>query len=174
MFSDTLFGHTKGAFTGAESVRKGLIEQASGGTLFLDEIGDLNMEPQRKLLRLLQAGEYSHLGEDASKTSDIRTVVATNRTIESLMGDGNFRRDLYFCLQTHHIHLPPLRERKGDIPLLVSYFLKQAAEALEKKYPPLHRYSLRCLGPTTYRETSETFTAWCRIPSVATKAAYFR
>ena len=78
MFSDTLFGHTKGAFTGAESVRKGLIEQASGGTLFLDEIGDLNMEPQRKLLRLLQAREYSHLGEDASRTSDIRTVVATN------------------------------------------------------------------------------------------------
>ena len=135
MFSDTFFGHRKGAFTGADSDRRGLIEQASGGTLFLDEIGDLGMESQTKLLRFLQDGEYHHLGEDAPIESDVRIVAATNQTIESLTGSENFRSDLYYRLETHHIHLPPLRERKGDIPLLVSHFLKRAAERLGKKIP---------------------------------------
>ena len=135
LFSDTFFGHGKGAFTGADSARHGLIEQASGGTLFLDEIGDLGIESQTKLLRFLQDGEYRHLGEDAPIGSDVRIIAATNQTIESLTGSGNFRSDLYYRLETHHIHLPPLRERKGDIPLLVSHFLKRAAEALGKKIP---------------------------------------
>ena len=135
MFSDTFFGHRRGAFTGADSARHGLIEQASGGTLFLDEIGDLGMESQTKLLRFLQDGEYRHLGEDAPIGSNVRIVAATNQTIESLTGSGNFRSDLYYRLETHHIHLPPLRERKGDIPLLVSHFLKRAAERLGKKIP---------------------------------------
>ena len=135
MFSDTFFGHGKGAFTGADSARKGLIEQASGGTLFLDEIGDLGMESQTKLLRFLQDGEYRHLGEDAPIESNVRIVAATNQTIESLTGSGNFRNDLYYRLETHHIHLPPLRERRGDIRLLVSHFLKRAAERLGKKTP---------------------------------------
>ena len=135
LFSDTLFGHKKGAFTGADSVRMGLIEQASGGTLFLDEIGDLAMQSQTKLLRFLQDGEYRHLGEDAPTQSDVRIVVATNRTIESLKAEGRFRDDLYFRLRTHHVHLAALRDRKGDIPLLVSHFLNRAAEALGKKIP---------------------------------------
>ena len=135
LFSDLLFGHEKGAFTGADSDRRGLIEQASGGTLFLDEIGDLAMESQLKLLRLLEGGQYYRLGDDTPRTSEARTVVATNRTIESLMTDGTFRDDLYFRLRTHHVHLPPLCERKADIPLLVSHFLKRAAEALGKKTP---------------------------------------
>ena len=135
MFSDTFFGHRKGAFTGADSARHGLIEQASDGTLFLDEIGDLGMESQTKLLRFLQDGEYRHLGEDAPIGSNVRIVAATNQTIESLTGSGNFRSDLYYRLETHHIHLPPLRERKGDIPLLVSHCLKRAAERLGKKIP---------------------------------------
>ena len=135
LFSDTLFGHEKGAFTGADSDRRGLIEQASGGTLFLDEIGDLGMEPQLKLLRLLEKGQYYQLGDDTPRTSEARTVVATNRSIESLMTDETFRDDLYFRLRTHHVHLPPLRERKGDVPLLVSHCLKRAAEALGKKTP---------------------------------------
>ena len=112
LFSDTFFGHRKGAFTGADSARHGLIEQASGGTLFLDEIGDLGMESQTKLLRFLQDGEYRHLGDDTPIGSDVRIVAATNQTIESLTGSGNFRSDLYYRLETHHIHLPPLRERK--------------------------------------------------------------
>ncbi len=135
MFSDTFFGHRKGAFTGADSARKGLIEHAAGGTLFLDEIGDLGMESQTKLLRFLQDGEYRHLGEDSPIGSDVRIVAATNQTIESLTGSGNFRSDLYYRLETHHIHLPPLRERRGDIRLLVSHFLKRAAERLGKKTP---------------------------------------
>ena len=135
MFSDTLFGHEKGAFTGANSARQGLIEQASGGTLFLDEIGGLGVESQHKLLRFLQEGQYYRLGRDEAKTSDVRTIVATNRTVEFLTAGGTFREDLYFRLRTHHIHLPPLRERKGDIPLLVSHFLKQSAVALDKKTP---------------------------------------
>ena len=135
LFSDTLFGHKKGAFTGADSIRMGLIEQASGGTLFLDEIGDLAMQSQTKLLRFLQDGEYRHLGEDVPIQSDVRIVVATNRTIESLKADERFRDDLYFRLRTHHVNLPPLYERKGDIPILVSHFFKRAAEALGKKIP---------------------------------------
>ncbi len=135
MFSDTLFGHEKGAFTGAISARRGLIEQASGGTLFLDEIGELGMESQHKLLRFLQEGQYYPLGRDEAKTSDVRTIAATNRTVEFLTAGGAFREDLYFRLRTHHIHLPPLRERKDDIPLLVSHFLKQSAAALNKKTP---------------------------------------
>ena len=135
MLSDTLFGHEKGAFTGANSARRGLIEQASGGTLFLDEIGHLGAEPQHKLLRFLQEGEYYPLGGDEAKTSDVRTIVATNRTVEFLTAGGTFREDLYFRLRTHHIHLPPLRERKEDIPLLVFHFLKQSAAALDKKTP---------------------------------------
>ena len=135
LFSDALFGHEKGAFTGADSARMGLIEQASGGTLFLDEIGDLSMESQHKLLRFLQEGHYHALGRDEEKTGDVRTVAATNRTIEFLTEGRTFREDLYFRLRTHHIHLPALRERKEDIPLLVSHFLKQSAEALGKKVP---------------------------------------
>ena len=135
LFSDTLFGHRKGAFTGADSPRKGLIEQASNGTLFLDEIGDLHMESQVKLLRLLQEGNYFPLGEDFPKMSTARTVVATNRDIQFLRDSETFRKDLYFRLQTHHIHVPPLRERSGDIPLLVNHFLDSAAETLGKETP---------------------------------------
>ena len=135
LFSDTLFGHKKGAFTGANTARRGLVEQASGGTLFLDEIGDLSIESQLKLLRFLQEGEYYPLGMDEAKTCDVRVITATNRTIEFLTAGGTFREDLYFRFRAHHIHLPPLRERKGDIPLLVSHFLKQSAAALDKKTP---------------------------------------
>ena len=144
LFSDTFFGHRKGAFTGADSTRKGLIEQASGGTLFLDEIGDLGMEAQLKLLRLLQDGQYYRLGDDTPRRCEARTVVATNRAIESLMTDGTFRDDIFFRLRTHHVHLPPLRERKKDIPLLVSHFLKRAAGALGKKipFPPPELFTL--------------------------------
>ena len=135
LFSDTLFGHRKGAFTGADTPRKGLIEQASNGTLFLDEIGDLHMESQVKLLRLLQERNYFPLGADVPKSSNARTVVATNREIQFLRGSESFRNDLYFRLQTHHIHLPPLRERTGDIPLLVAHFLESAAETLNQEIP---------------------------------------
>jgi DNA-binding NtrC family response regulator len=135
LFSDTLFGHKKGAFSGAEADRKGLIEQAEQGTLFLDEIGDLSLESQVKLLRLLQDGKYYPLGSDMAKLSDARIVVATHRDIEQMKKNNGFRQDLYYRLRAHHIKIPALRERKEDIPLLVNHFLKSAAETLNKKPP---------------------------------------
>lgn len=135
LFSDTLFGHKKGSFTGADRDRKGLIEQASGGTLFLDEIGDLGMESQVKLLRLLQEGKYYPIGSDEAHISTARVVVATNKDLGQLQKNGTFRKDLYYRLQTHLIYLPPLRERKEDIPLLVKHFLRKAAQTLNKKEP---------------------------------------
>ena len=132
-FSDTLFGHKKGAFTGADRDRKGLIEQASGGTLFLDEIGDLHMESQVKLLRLLEERKYYPVGSDIPRLADVRIVVATHRDVQSLQTQGIFRRDLFYRLRTHHVHLPPLRERKADIPLLIEHFLEKAAKSLDKK-----------------------------------------
>ena len=135
MFSDTLFGHKKGAFTGADSFRDGLISHASGGILFLDEIGDLNQQSQVKLLRLLQEKEYYQLGSDIPKKTDARIIVATNKDVKSLLHEEKIRKDLYFRLSAHHIHIPPLRERVDDIPFLVEHFLEKAGSALNKKKP---------------------------------------
>ncbi|MEJ2725210.1 MAG: sigma-54 dependent transcriptional regulator, partial [Deltaproteobacteria bacterium] len=135
VFADTLFGHKKGAFTGADQARSGLLEQASGGSLFLDEIGDLHAASQVKLLRLLQDGEFFPLGSDVPKRSDARVVVATNQNLEALEASGNFRKDLYYRLCDHHIHIPPLRERLEDLPLLVEHFLEKASKTLDKKKP---------------------------------------
>ncbi|MBI5847656.1 MAG: sigma-54-dependent Fis family transcriptional regulator [Nitrospirae bacterium] len=139
MFADTLFGHKKGAYTGADSSRDGQIAQAAGGTLFLDEIGDLNETSQVKLLRLLQEKQYFPLGSDISKQSDAKVIVATNRDIQQLMGTGSFRKDLYFRLRTHHIHIPPLRERIEDIPELLDHFIEEAATSLKKNRPAYPR-----------------------------------
>ena len=138
-FSDTLFGHVKGAFTGADSARPGLIEQAAGGTLFLDEIGDLDSSGQIKLLRLLQEGEYYPLGSDVARKSDARIVAATNRDLKALSDTGAFRKDLYFRLQTHRVVVPPLRERREDIAPLLELFLDEAAGMLQKKRPSAPR-----------------------------------
>ncbi len=132
LFSDTLFGHRRGAYTGADGERSGLIEKASGGTLFLDEVGDLNPTSQVKLLRLLQEGEYFPLGADTPSRSDARIVVATHVDLGERVGDRSFRQDLYFRLKTHHIALPPLRERPEDLAPLVQHFLDTAAETLGK------------------------------------------
>ena len=135
IFSDTLFGHIKGAFTGADGMRKGLVEKASGGTLLLDEIGDLSADSQVKLLRLLQEREYLPLGSDLLKISDARIIVSTNYDLQALQESGRFRKDLYYRLRTHHLHIPPLRERLDDLPLLVDHFLEKAARSLGKKKP---------------------------------------
>lgn len=144
LFADTLFGHKKGAFTGADSDRKGLIEQAEDGTLFLDEIGDLTTETQVKLLRLLQEGQYYPLGSDSAKRSNARIVVATHRDIRSMQEEHTFRQDLYYRLKSHHVHIPPLRERSGDIPLLIDHFIAKASTAMDKKRPtpPKELYTL--------------------------------
>lgn len=126
MFSDTIFGHEKGAYTGADRRRAGLAETASDGTLFLDEIGDLAAEAQIKLLRFLQDGRYYPLGADSPKLSTTRVVAATNRSLEELVARDAFRKDLYYRLQAHQIELPPLRERRGDIPILARHFMESA------------------------------------------------
>jgi two-component system response regulator HydG len=135
VFSDTLFGHTRGAYTGADRAREGLIARASGGTLFLDEIGDIDESSQIKLLRLLQENKYYPLGSDIPMKSEARIVVATHQDIKELQLEGKFRKDLYYRLSTHHIHIPPLRERSEDIPLLFDYFLEKEAKLLNKIKP---------------------------------------
>jgi DNA-binding NtrC family response regulator len=135
MFSDTLFGHRKGAFTGADQSREGLIEKASKGTLFLDEIGDLNEVSQVKLLRLLQEQEYYPVGSDLLKKSSARIVLATNRDIPEMIKAGTFRNDLYYRLFAHRVHIPPLRERPEDVPLLLDHMLAAAARKLGRKKP---------------------------------------
>ena len=135
LFSDALFGHKRGGFTGADRDRPGLVEQAAGGTLFLDEIGDLSPAAQVKLLRLLQEGTYYPIGSDVMKRADIRVLVATNRDLRALQASGAFRKDLYYRLQAHHIHLPPLRERREELPLLVAHLLDKAARELGRAAP---------------------------------------
>lgn len=146
MFADTLFGHKKGAFTGAEQARRGLIEQAAGGTLFLDEIGDLSQLSQTKLLRLLQEREYLPLGSDIPKRTDCRMIFATHQNLQEMQETGAFRKDLYYRLHAHRIHIPPLRERLDDLPLLVDHFFDEAAARLNKKRPAFPKELISLLG----------------------------
>ncbi|MBW1723215.1 MAG: sigma-54-dependent Fis family transcriptional regulator [Deltaproteobacteria bacterium] len=126
LFDAEFFGHSRGAFTGAEKDRAGYLQHANRGTLFLDEIGTLAPDLQGKLLRVLQEGEYIKLGTDIPKKIDIRFVAATNADLEVLMAKGRFRKDLYYRLKGAWLHLPPLRERREDIPLLIERFLKES------------------------------------------------
>ena len=130
MFSDTLFGHKRGAFTGADSIRDGLILKASGGVLFLDEIGDLPESSQIKLLRLIQEREFYPVGSDTPRVCNARIVCASNRNLEEQIKQGRFRNDLFYRLCVHRIDLPPLRERKDDLPLLLDHMIRLASQEL--------------------------------------------
>ena len=127
LIESELFGHEKGAFTGAVGMRKGRFEAADGGTLFLDEIGELAVSTQVKLLRVLQEQEFERLGGMETRKVDVRVVAATSRNLEQMVKDGLFRRDLYYRLNVFPVSMPPLRERQGDIPLLVENFLEKYA-----------------------------------------------
>lgn len=134
-FSDTLFGHRKGAYTDAGESRKGLIETASGGTLFMDEIGDLKDSSQVKLLRLIQENEYYPLGSDVPAKANARIITASNRNLSEMKDQGSFRNDLYYRLNRHHIHLPPLRERPRDLAQLIDFFVKKSSLELDVAEP---------------------------------------
>jgi two-component system response regulator AtoC len=125
LFNAEFFGHTRGAFTGAEKDRAGYLETTNRGTLFLDEIGNLPLELQGKLLRVLQDGEYIKIGTSTPRKTDIRFIAATNNVLEKLMAQKKFRKDLYYRLKGGWLHLPPLRERKEDIPALISHFVEE-------------------------------------------------
>lgn len=162
VFTDTLFGHKKGAFTGAEKDRKGLIEEAHGGTLFLDEIGDININSQMKLFRLLQEREYYKIGSDIKRTSFARIITATSLDLQSKCNDGSFRQELYYRLNSHHIHIPPLRERTEDIPILIDHFVKSACEQMNKEIPLIPGHVYEMLGnyhfPGNIRELQNIIT----------------
>lgn len=126
LLESELFGHTKGAFTGALVPRLGKFQQASGGTIFLDEIGDMSHDLQVKLLRVLEEGEFEQVGGTKTIKTDVRIISATHRDLDEEVQKGNFRQDLFYRLFVIPVTLPPLRERKSDIPLLISYFLKES------------------------------------------------
>jgi len=176
LFSDTLFGHRKGAFSGADATREGMVARAGGGTLFLDEIGDLTAASQVKLLRLLQERQYYPLGSDVAKMSDARVLCATHRDLDARMAEERFRSDLFFRLSVHQVDIPPLRERKEDIPSLTAFFIEQAAESLDKKPPEAAAELLTLLAnyhfPGNVRELrSMVFDAVARHKSGPTLSA---
>ncbi|MBJ6725276.1 sigma 54-interacting transcriptional regulator [Geomesophilobacter sediminis] len=159
MFSDTLFGHVKGTYTGADSDREGLVSRAAGGTLFLDEIGDLAEPAQIRLLRLVQEQEYYRLGCDTPSRSDARIVIATNRDLRRAMNDGRFRKDLYYRLFAHQIPVPPLRSRPDDIPLLLDSFVRYAAQSLGREVPSYHPELITLLGSYSFPGNVREFQA---------------
>jgi DNA-binding NtrC family response regulator len=137
LLESELFGHERGAFTGAVEKRIGRFEQANGGTLFLDEIGEIDPNTQVKLLRLLGERSFERVGGNQTITADVRLIAATNRNLEKLVADGKFREDLFYRLNVVQINMPPLRERKEDIPMLVNAFLKQFAKENGKPFREL-------------------------------------
>ena len=132
-----LFGHQRGAFTGAVTDRKGCFELADGGTLFLDEIGDMPLPLQAKLLRVLEDGQVTPLGASSARTVNVRVLAATNANLAQKMAKGDFRQDLYFRLARYTVETPPLRDRPEDIPLLAAHFLRYFSEEMGRSAPPL-------------------------------------
>ncbi len=135
LLEDQLFGHVKGAFTGADKERPGVFEYADGGTLFLDEIGDMPLSMQAKLLRVLESGEVVRLGSNETRHADVRFVSATNKDLREMAKAGTFREDLFFRINGSHVHLPPLRERREDIPPLVRAFVDRYMQELAPGKP---------------------------------------
>jgi formate hydrogenlyase transcriptional activator len=145
LIASELFGHEKGAFTGATQRRSGRFELAAGGTIFLDEVGELPAETQVALLRVLQEREFERVGGSGSIRTDVRVIAATNRDLEVAIGGGTFRSDLYYRLNVFPIEMPTLRERRDDIPLLVEYFLDRYARKAGKSFQAVDRKSVELL-----------------------------
>ena len=178
-----LFGHEQGAFTGAHRRRIGRFEMGDGGTLFLDEIGELSAAVQVALLRVLQEGEFERLGSGQTKRVDVRLIAATNRNLEDAVHDGHFRADLYYRLNVFPVHLPPLRARREDIPLLADYALRRISQRLGRHFAGIEPGSLdRLLSytwPGNIRQLQNVLErsailcdeAWLHVPEAFTSDA---
>lgn len=162
LLESELFGYEKGAFTGADKIKKGKVELANGGTLFLDEIGDMPISTQSKLLRLLETKSIERLGGHKDFSVDVRIIAATNKDLKESVKRGDFREDLYYRLQVLNIFLPPLRERKGDIALLTNYYLEKISKELGIKAPVLDNKAISFLEsyswPGNVRELKNVLT----------------
>lgn len=145
LLESELFGHTRGAFTGATAERKGLFEEADGGTIFLDEVGEMSPAMQLRLLRVLQEGEIRRVGASAPRMVNVRVLAATNTDLEADVEAGRFRKDLYYRLNVFPIRLPPLRERVEDIPTLAEHFLRVYRERARRAVPSIAPEAMRCL-----------------------------
>ena len=160
LLESELFGHKKGAFTGATSDKKGLFEEADGGTVFLDEVADLSPHLQMTLLRVLQEGEIRRVGENRSRHVDVRVLSATNRSLQDLVKDGTFREDLYYRLNTISVTMPPLRRRRSDVPLLAHHLLEKHSAKLTtpiKGFEPEAMQALQTYSwPGNVRELENT------------------
>jgi two-component system nitrogen regulation response regulator GlnG len=165
LLESELFGHEKGSFTGAATQRIGRFEQCNGGTLFLDEIGEMPLAVQSKLLRVLQEGEFSRVGGNATIKSNVRIVAATNRNLEQAIAKKEFREDLYYRLNVVGIHLPPLRARVEDIPLLAEYFLSRIAQVQHRPLLQLSGEAIKVMQsypwPGNVRELQNTLQRAC-------------
>jgi len=145
LLESELFGHEKGAFTGAMYNRKGRFEMADGGTIFLDEIATVSMKMQIELLRVLETRSFMRVGGNREISSDFRVICATNRDLKAMVGNGTFREDLYYRLNVVGIHVPPLRERPEDIPLLAEYFIKKYCRSMSRDVIPIEPAALKRL-----------------------------
>ncbi|MGF1762469.1 nitrogen regulation protein NR(I) [Aliivibrio kagoshimensis] len=162
LIESELFGHEKGAFTGANSVRQGRFEQANGGTLFLDEIGDMPLDIQTRLLRVLSDGQFYRVGGHSAVQVDVRIVAATHQHLEKLVHEGGFREDLFHRLNVIRIHIPALRERKQDIEKLSQHFLSLAAEELDVEVKSLHPSTLETLNKLSWPGNVRQLENICR------------
>jgi DNA-binding NtrC family response regulator len=165
LLESELFGHEKGAFTGAYYKRLGKFEQADGGTIFLDEIADMSMLTQSKLLRVLQEKKFERVGGNESIEVDVRVIAATNKSLVQCMKEGSFRVDLFYRLKVVSIYMPPLRERKGDVPLLVEHFIKKYSQKLNKEVTGVSQPAIQMLNkypwPGNVRELENNVQTAC-------------
>ena len=178
LLESELFGHERGSFTGADRRRIGKFEQAHGGTVFLDEIGDMTFATQAKILRLLQDGRFERVGSNETIATDVRVLAATNRNLDELLKDGKFREDLFYRLNVFAIHLPPLRERMEDLPMLVEHFVKQAGREPGNRQPNVPPESMELLEgyhwPGNIRELQIAiqYARWSRQREMSSRAAF--